>query len=123
MTPEPKPSANWLSHTRRILDIVDNQVRSLRKRQLFAAHGKEGRKVAYWGIRSNIANYPARSFECEFSRTIELAKVPTGLSALSDDIQERLINWGYAICDASLRSWQDTGIGEATALPYPKRRI
>ena len=123
LVPEPTPSGNWLLHTRRILDIVDNQVRSLRKRQLFAAHGQNGRKVAYWGIRSDIANYPTRSLECEFSRTIELANIPTGLSALSDELQERLINWGYAICDASLRSWQDPHIGAAAALPYPKRGI
>jgi hypothetical protein len=32
-----------------------------------------------------------------------LAAVPTRLERVPDDLQERIINWGYAVCDAALR--------------------
>ena len=35
--------------------------------------------------------------------TDELAGLPTRLAAISDTQQQRLINWGYTICDAGLR--------------------
>jgi len=36
-----------------------------------------------------------------------------------DDIQEKLINWGYVICDTTLRRWVDRTIARPSALPYP----
>ena len=38
-------------------DLIDNQVRSLRKRQVVDAFDAGERKGAYWGIRTNIADY------------------------------------------------------------------
>jgi NTE family protein len=36
-------------------------------------------------------------------RTTELARISTRLKRLPPDLQERLINWGYAICDTAVR--------------------
>jgi NTE family protein len=47
-----------------------------------------------------------------------LAGVPTRLASLDDRLQERLINWGYTICDTALRAHVDTTL-PAGALPYP----
>jgi NTE family protein len=33
-----------------------------------------------------------------------LAGVPTRLAALGGGLQERLINWGYVMCDTALRA-------------------
>ena len=33
-----------------------------------------------------------------------LDEVPTRLSGFEPELQARLINWGYALCDAALRS-------------------
>jgi NTE family protein len=38
---------------------------------------------------------------------------------MDDSIQERLINWGYAICDASLRSFFRPELPAPIAFPYP----
>jgi NTE family protein len=57
--------------------------------------------------------------------------VPTGTDAgtrrnadalkrLDDGLQERLINWGYAISDAALRKHVDPTIAKR-AFPYPGR--
>ena len=55
MQPEGEPKSDWARHAYRVLDLVDNQVRSLRKRQVIESFRSKARKGAYWGIRTNIA--------------------------------------------------------------------
>jgi NTE family protein len=38
---------------------------------------------------------------------------------MDDVLQERLINWGYAICDAGMRRWVEPGAPHPDAFPYP----
>ena len=122
--PEEEPHKDALRHSYRVLDLVDNQVRSLRKRQLidsFKAKETDAvyRKGAYWGIRTNIKDYGlGNALDCPFERTLALAETPTRLKRMDDDLQQRLINWGYAVCDAALRKHVDANIGKG-AIPYP----
>jgi NTE family protein len=61
-------------------------------------------------IRTRFADYPtAKSGAADpLGRagrdSTALAAIPTRLQALDDTTQENLINWGYAISDAALRS-------------------
>ena len=123
MDPEGRPHEDWARHAKRVLDVVDNQVRSLRKRQLIEAFKSKLRKGAYWGIRTDISKYGVPSLPCPIERTQALAEVATRLSALDDLTQERLINWGYAVCDAALRAWVDPAIAPATGFPYPASAV
>jgi NTE family protein len=101
---EPSPAEDWARHAIRVLDVVDNQVRSLRKRMLIAAF-QEKLKGAYWGIRTDIANYGLRNaLPCPHARTLKLAATPTRLATIEARLQEQLINWGYAVCDAGIRA-------------------
>ena len=59
MAPEPEPHEDWARHAYRVLNLVDNQVRALRKRQVVGSFIDGSRKGAYWGIRSDAADYPA----------------------------------------------------------------
>ena len=34
-------------------------------------------------------------------------------------VQERLINWGYAVCDAAMRRHVEPGLPPGGAFPYP----
>jgi NTE family protein len=121
MQPEPEPKHDWARHAYRVLDVVDNQVRSLRKRQVIQAFIDGQRKGAYWGTRTNITDYGmADSLPCPFERTRELASTPTRLKRLEDDHQERLINWGYAVSDAALRRHVDSSIAIPKGFPYPE---
>ena len=119
--PEEDPARDWGRHSYRVLSLIDSQVRALRQRQVIGSYkapatDRNFRKGTYWGIRSNIAKYVvAGTLPCPVDRTTELADVPTRLAAMDDELQERLVNWGYAICDASLRCYV---IG-AGALPPP----
>ena len=122
---EEKPRRRPLRHAYRVLDLVDNQVRSLRNRQLInsfkASEGDaEHRNGAHWGIRTNIKDYGlADALDCPFERTLPLAATSTRLKRLDDRLQERLINWGYAVCDAALRRHVDPNIAKPTGFPYP----
>jgi hypothetical protein len=37
--------------------------------------------------------------------------------------QERLINWGYAVCDAAMRRRVEPGTTARPAFPYPNRGV
>jgi NTE family protein len=63
----------------------------------------------YWGIRTSYLDYKLIDdpLKCATRNPTYLAEIPTRLQALDRDEQERLINWGYAICDAALRAHVD----------------
>lgn len=117
---EPDPERDWARHSYRILSIIDNQVRSLRKRQVIDSYIQGVRKGTYWGIRTNIADYKLPSaMNCPFATTIALANVATRLKAIDATLQEKIINWGYAVSDAGLRKHVDGTLPAPIAFPYP----
>lgn len=117
---ETDPERDWARHSYRILSIIDNQVRSLRKRQVIDSYKQSVRKGTYWGIRTNIADYGVPdAMNCPFDKTMELAAVATRLKALDATVQEKIINWGYAVCDAALRKHVDETLPAPVAFPYP----
>jgi NTE family protein len=116
---------DWGTQTMRVLKTIDNQVRSLRKRQIIAGFegpddSAEQRLGTYWGIRSDILDYDLEtSMRAPFSVTEKLAAVPTRLKKLDARTQELLINWGYAICDTAVRRWVDPSLPVPPGFPYP----
>jgi len=130
---------DWISQLRRILDVTDNQVRALRRRDLIDRF-VEGRKVtddskldpkgharmgAYWGIDTDPAKVQPLSgpplLPCSSAVTGKLAHLGTRLSDLGDLASKQVINWGYVVCDGSLRT-NYTGPMHVTPpqLPYPE---
>jgi len=49
---------------------------------------------------------------------MDLALTPTRLKRIDPDRQERLINWGYAVCDAALRRHVDPALPAPKSFPY-----
>jgi NTE family protein len=124
MAPQADPHADWARHMVRVLKVVDNQVRALRKRQTIEAFKAGLREGFYAGIRSHVADYEVPNpLPAPPERTLDLAETPTRLDAMSPDRQERLINWGYAICDAGLRRHLDPEAAEPSGFPYPERGV
>ena len=123
LQPEEAPKSDWARHAYRVLNLIDNQVRALRKRQVIESFKSGTRSGAYWGIRTNIADYGlSDALPCPHDRTMELAETPTRLKSLDGERQERLINWGYAVCDAALR--KHVGVtGKPKGFPYPARKV
>lgn len=137
MGAEDKPKRDLLRHSIRIMGIIDNQVRALRKRQLIESfklrkqmleqgENRESdffrlttRDGAYWGIRTDITHYNlADALDCPISKTTKLASIKTRLKRLDSKIQERLINWGYAVCDAAVRKHVDPTLPAPGGFPY-----
>lgn len=121
------PANDWLRHLTRVLGLVDNQVRALRKRMLIGAFEAHLRSGAYWGIRTALARYPASAFQVPHDRSLRLADQPTRLARTAPELQERLVNWGYAVCDAAMRSHvltpAELAAAPAARLPYPQNPI
>jgi NTE family protein len=121
---EEEPKSDPARHAYRVLNLIDNQVRALRKRQAVDSFKSGARKGAYWGIRTNIADYQlADALPCPFDKTMELAETPTRLKRMNDELQERLINWGYAVCDAALRKHVDATLAKPAGFPYPAAKV
>ncbi|GAB4365955.1 MAG: patatin-like phospholipase family protein [Methylohalobius crimeensis] len=120
MAPEPRPATDWVQQSIRVSSVINNQVRSLRKRSLIESYKNKSRKGAYWSIRADIGDYPApHALGCPLDRTEELANIPTRLEAMPEGLQERLINWGYAVTDAALRTFVDKTLPPPAGFPYP----
>jgi NTE family protein len=113
------PSRLWPLQTLRVLAVIDNQVRNLRKRWVLDAFRAGDRSGTYWGIRTDIGDYELQPvLPCPYKATMELAEIPTRLEALDPVKQERLINWGYAVSDAALRRYVDPELPAAPEFPY-----
>ena len=121
---EPKPKREWLQHVYRVLTLFDDQVVSLRKRQVIASYQMGLRKGSYWGIRTDIKNYQLPdALDCPHDRTLVLANTPTRLKKLDDTLQERLINWGFAACDAAIRKHVRGDLQKPPGFPYPRSGV
>ena len=100
------PPHEWLGQAYRVLDVIDNQVGALRKRVLIASYENQQRGGAYWGVGTNIAHYKlATALACDHNFTLKLASTATRLTAMPMELQHQLIDWGYAVCDAAMRTW------------------
>lgn len=115
-----RPRCFWPLQLLRALSVIDNQVRDLRKRQAVLSFRDGQRTGAYWGIRSHVQDFgladPIATPSAGAVRA--LAGVPTRLARLEAEVQERLINWGYVICDTALRAHVEREL-PAGAMPYP----
>jgi NTE family protein len=115
---------DWVRQSIRVLKVIDSQVRSLRKRQVIDSFVRKDRRGTYWGIDSDPADYGLGDpFPTDPARVKQLAETPTRLKRLPGQHQERLINWGYAICDTAMRKWVDPGLVRPDELPYPSSPI
>ena len=54
---------------------------------------------------------------------VALAEIATRLKRLDALQQERLINWGYAVCDAAMRRHMNEGFVAPDGFPYAASRV
>jgi NTE family protein len=121
MAAEEAAESDWARHAIRINEVIDNQVRSLRSRQVIGSFVRKERKGTYWAVRTNIADYARPdALPCPLERTTELAQVKTRLKQMDAALQERLINWGYAVCDAAMRTHVVPAAPKPGVFPYPR---
>jgi len=111
--------SDWVRLGQRCIDVMDNQVLSLRKRLLVGDLVVGVRNGAFWDIEQDIAVHGCpQTLACPGDATTRLAQLGTDLSAKDDAAQERLINWGYAVSDAAVRAHFDSGLPAPGGFPY-----
>lgn len=60
----------------------------------------------------------AEQHPCPNARAFELANTPTRLKAMGEELQQRLVNWAYAICDAAIRKHVNTTGAAPAGFPF-----
>jgi NTE family protein len=117
---EEHPHTDWARHAYRVLQLIDDQVGNLRKRWVIGSYEIGLRKGCYWGIRSNVLDYKLPdALPAPFDKSTAIANIPTRLKALSESDRNRLLNWGYAICDTAMRRHVAIGSQAPSGFPYP----
>lgn len=120
------PGNDWASQAYRILMLLYEQIGSLRKRQVIGSFATGARLGSYWSMGSHTADYHleanglANPLPCPPDLTIPIAQTPTRLAAMNDDLQERIINWGYAISDVAVRRWVLPTAPAPATFKYPR---
>lgn len=123
MGADPEVAEGWARGLLRVLSVIDNQVRALRKQQVVESLRAGDRDGMYIGIRSAVTGYPVQDpLAADPAVTRHLAGISTRLEAMPENLQELLVNWGYVIADAGLRSYVDREAGRGQ-LPYPDRPL
>lgn len=127
LEPDPDPSSDWARGLIRVLQIMDSQVRALRRRAVVDSFLDENDPHQGFFI-STITDYTrwkpgARPYiQVDPRVTRRLASISTRLTNMPDEQQEMLVNWGFAAADAGLLAHVDAELPEAP-LPYPHRQL
>ena len=100
-------------------DIATDQARGLRARYLIELAKMRKQKTAYWGIDTVYAKICRGKARVHSGKTDGLKDIRTRLNAFDRAEQETLINWGYALCDAAMRSFVATTAVAPTQWPCP----
>ncbi|WP_434712801.1 patatin-like phospholipase family protein [Rhizobium sp. YTUHZ045] len=126
---------NYLSQLKRVLDTTDNQVRSLRRRDLIAGFKAAKRadtlglddvaKSAlrarthgvYWSIDSKDADLKPYASYSRPPASVVPSEIGTYLHFLGADETEHLTNWGHYVCDAMLNRFYQPLLAPSSGPP------
>ena len=132
-TDQAKPHSDWLRGTLRVLNVIDVEVRRLRRRQVMGALAafhrdpdnsdpRRSRRGGFWAINTdpNHQDLVVRSpgLEITSERALELSRTPTRLAKLDEPTRHALANWGYAATDLVLRNFADPSAAAGRGFPY-----
>lgn len=123
-----RASRNWLRQLWRVFWIQRQQAAGLRRRQLIAMYRPKAmpgdstdpwwRHGCYWSISTPCSAYGLSGAPLfPDKETSDLASIAVRLKAMPQRLQERIVQCGYAACDASLRRWFDPTIEQPACLP------
>lgn len=122
LDPQPRPPADWLRHGARVVHLQNALLTSLRRRQLLESYAAPaGSPLHRRGAWFSFAGYTELldALPCAPARVAELAHLPTRLRALPERWQQRLLNYGYAACDAAVRRYYLPDAPPPERFPYP----
>ncbi|MGO8316076.1 patatin-like phospholipase family protein [Rhizobium johnstonii] len=126
---------NYFSQLKRVLDTTDNQVRSLRRRDLIGGFdsakyasqlGLDGlskkalraqTRGVYWSIGAAANKLKSHASYALEPSPIDPSAIGTYLHFLGANETEYLTNWGHYVCDAMLRRFYPSPVGSSVGPP------
>jgi NTE family protein len=111
---------------KRCIDISIEQVAAVRKRWLMEHLVSGQRKGAVWTLGTLLTDYPVKHDESYETRVLDsLQQIRTDLNAFTEGERACLVNHGYALADAAIRSYapEISASGDITfSWPMPEWR-
>lgn len=107
-----RPAANWVCQLSRVREIAMSQVRLRRLAQARAWFARSAPAGAVFGLTAKWPDGADKPPGLDLEAAGRLARLPTAFVRMDARTQRVLINWGYAICAATLP-------GDSMRLPYP----
>ena len=96
------------------------QTRAIRRQQIVSHFLSNRKKGALWSAQTDINNYPIQSpFSIRPEWSDYLGSIRTRLNTFTDAEKSKLINWGYAMCDLSIRAYYRREKDTPNGLPFP----
>jgi len=94
----------FLESFARTMDLIAAQSHRVMRRQVVDLFALGARRGAYWSLRTDFSAYEVPNVLAVRPETVgELASLPARLRGLPEDVQQRLVNLGYAVADAAMR--------------------
>ncbi|HEX7150262.1 MAG TPA: patatin-like phospholipase family protein [Thermoanaerobaculia bacterium] len=122
--PEADQPHDFARHSIRVNSLIDNQVRSLRRRQILAAFDKtkelgknDPHSGVFFAMWTPASKFTTSSLQFDEKRGRDLAKTPTRLSEMKPELQNRIINYGYAMAERAIRTHFDPAAFAPTKFP------
>ena len=104
----------------RPMETAVEQTRAIRRHEIVGKFLSARKTGALWYANTDVRNYPIGSpFTIQPEWKDYFGSVRTRLNSFTDVEKSRLINWGYALCDLSIRSYYRTEKAPPDSLPFP----
>ena len=96
------------------------QTRAIRRNQIVSQTQGGEKSGCIWTAKTDIETYRIRGpFKIRREWNEYLASIRTRLNTFSEEEKSRLINWGYVMCDLSIRDYYRPQARPPESLPYP----
>ena len=104
----------------RPMETAVEQTRAIRRHEIVGKFLSKSKRGTLWYTNTDVRNYPIQfplPVRPEWNEF--LASIRTRLNAFTDPEKSRLINWGYVLCDLSIRSYYRPEKAPPDNLPFP----
>lgn len=107
-----------------LLSLLHSQGRKVWKRLIINSFKQKDRYGSYWSINSDINGYGLKdTLKCRSDEVERLSMLPVNYRRIDYQNSTKLINWGYAVCDAAIRRHVDKTFLAPESFPYPENAI
>ena len=104
----------------RPMEAALEQTRAIRRNKIVSDFQNDQKEGCLWYTNTDIRNYSASNpFTIKHEWNNYLSSIRTRLNAFTDAEKSRLINWGYIMCDLSIRSYYRPDKEPPNNLPFP----